>query len=47
MKGEGIFAELLSQRFKLAIKRLDLNRRGDYGLDCSQFCPPGAQMNLL
>ncbi len=47
MKGEGVFAELLSQRFKLAIKRLDLNRRGDYGLDCTQFCPPGAQMLLI
>jgi hypothetical protein len=26
MKGEGLFAELLSKRFKLACQRLELNR---------------------
>ncbi|WP_137886096.1 PA0069 family radical SAM protein [Pseudomonas sp. 2FE] len=47
MRGEGPFAELLAQRFKLALKRLGLNRREGFNLDCSRFCPPGGQMALL
>lgn len=47
MRGEGIFADLLAQRFALARKRLDLNRRDGFQLDCSQFAPPGRQMALL
>ncbi|WP_150303563.1 PA0069 family radical SAM protein [Pseudomonas saliphila] len=47
-RGEGAFATLLSQRFTLAIKRLGLNRRElSEQLDCSQFAPPGLQMDLL
>ncbi|PAU56541.1 PA0069 family radical SAM protein [Pseudomonas indica] len=47
MRGEGIYADLLAQRFQIAIRRLGLNRR-DYGpLDCSRFAPPGGQMSLL
>ncbi|MBM7062616.1 PA0069 family radical SAM protein [Pseudomonas sp. UL073] len=46
MRGEGVFAELLAQRFQLAIKRLGLQRR-DFELDCSQFAPPGRQLALL
>jgi DNA repair photolyase len=41
MKGQGLFAELLSQRFKKAIARLGLNREPRYELDTTQFRPPG------
>ena len=47
MRGEGPFADLLAQRFAVAIKRLRLNRRQGFNLDCSAFCPPGGQMSLL
>jgi len=48
MRGEGQFAELLAQRFRLACKRLGFNRREqNAGLDCSRFAPPGQQMSLL
>ncbi len=46
-RGEGVFAELLAQRFQLALKRLGLARRADLSLDCSQFAPPGGQLSLL
>ena len=46
-RGEGAFAELLARRFALASKRLGLNRREDFELDCSRFCPPGGQLALL
>jgi DNA repair photolyase len=42
MKGTGLFAELLNQRFHKACERLGLNRRESaFDLDCSQFRPPG------
>ncbi|MBD1552960.1 PA0069 family radical SAM protein [Pseudomonas typographi] len=47
MRGEGLFAELLAQRFARALKRHGLARREGYALDTSLFCPPGRQMNLL
>lgn len=47
MRGEGIFADLLAQRFALACKRLGLDRREGFALDCRQFAPPGRQMALL
>ncbi len=47
MRGEGAFADLLSQRFALARKRLGLSHRDGFDLDCSQFAPPGRQMALL
>jgi len=48
MRGEGQFAELLAQRFRLACRRLGYNRRDqNFGLDCSRFAPPGQQMSLL
>lgn len=47
MRGEGPFAALLAQRFAKASKRLGLDRREGYDLDCTAFCPPGAQMSLL
>ncbi|MNR44047.1 hypothetical protein D3C85_1627400 [compost metagenome] len=47
MRGEGPFADLLAQRFAKAIKRLGLNRREGFDLDCKAFCPPGRQMSLI
>ncbi|RRW67737.1 PA0069 family radical SAM protein [Pseudomonas fluorescens] len=47
MRGEGPFADLLAQRFAKAIKKLGLNKREGYNLDCSAFCPPGRQMSLI
>ena len=47
MRGEGPFADLLAQRFRLASRKLGLDRRELQGLDCSKFCPPGAQLSLL
>lgn len=37
--GTGVFAQLLQQRFRVAIKKLGLNRR-KLALDCSRFRPP-------
>jgi DNA repair photolyase len=39
-KGEGAWAEMLSQRFNRAVKRLGLNERHRGILDVSQFCRP-------
>lgn len=47
--GTGIFAQLLRQRFRVAIKKLGLNQRG-LKLDCSHFRPPpqaGDQQSLF
>lgn len=44
MVGQGIFAELLKQRFSKACTRLDLNNQGRrqiQRLDADQFCVPG------
>ena len=42
MKGQGLFAELLRQRFGKACERLGLNQRESaFELDCSQFRAPG------
>ncbi|MEX6500547.1 PA0069 family radical SAM protein [Pseudomonas zhanjiangensis] len=47
MRGQGAFAELLARRFALASKRLGLQHREAFELDCSRFCPPGGQLALL
>ena len=47
MRGEGIFAELLAQRFAKAMRKLGLEGREGQMLDCSAFCPPGGQMALF
>ncbi len=39
MKGQGIFAETIAARFRLACRRLSLNLGHD-DLDCSKFRPP-------
>lgn len=40
MTGVGAYAELLARRFRLACRRLGLNRRGDEALDVARFRPP-------
>lgn len=47
MRGEGVFAELLAQRFARAMRRLAFESREAQALDCSAFCPPGGQMALF
>ncbi len=47
MRGQGVFAELLAQRFSRASRRLGMNARSDRGLDCSAFRPPRAQADLF
>lgn len=44
MRGEGVFAELLAQRYRIAVKKLDLNQRDSFRLECEAFCPPGGQI---
>lgn len=49
MRGEGVEAQLLHQRYKLAKRRLGLDRPSPI-LDCSQFAPPpraGDQLSLF
>lgn len=49
MRGQGVEAELLLQRFRLARKRLGLTRDAET-LDCSRFAPPsraGDQLSLF
>jgi DNA repair photolyase len=49
MRGEGVEADLLQQRFRLACRRLGLRREADV-LDCSRFGPPpraGGQLSLF
>jgi DNA repair photolyase len=49
MKGSGVYAELLRNRFLLARKKLGLEAR-HFRLDCTQFKPPpapGDQLSLL
>ncbi|MCG8369107.1 MAG: radical SAM protein, partial [Proteobacteria bacterium] len=48
-RGTGVYAQLLSRRFRLACKRLDLARERDE-LDTSQFAAPkveGRQLSLF
>jgi hypothetical protein len=50
MKGTGVYAELLAQRFKKACDRLGLNKQRGPGLDFSSFRPPprpGDQLDLF
>jgi hypothetical protein len=50
-RGEGIFAELIQMRFKMACKRWQLNQHTARPLDISQFkktlLPAEKQMNLF
>ncbi|MBI2240070.1 MAG: PA0069 family radical SAM protein [Magnetospirillum gryphiswaldense] len=50
MRGQGPFAQMLSQRFRLACRRLGLNRERGWAVDCSLFKPPpraGDQLALF
>ena len=42
MRGEGAFAELIGQRFRLACRKHGINQSRDLALDCSGFTPPRA-----
>ncbi|GAA0712250.1 PA0069 family radical SAM protein [Dokdonella soli] len=42
MRGEGEFAELIRQRFRLACRKHGINQVTDLALDCSRFVPPRA-----
>lgn len=46
MSGEGVFAELQEQRFRLACDRLGLNLHGRSQLDTTRFRPPAATGQL-
>ncbi|MFV3129347.1 PA0069 family radical SAM protein [Niveispirillum sp. KHB5.9] len=46
MKGTGAYADLLRSRFRLAIKRLGLDRRR-WEMDCSKFRVPAAPVRQL
>jgi len=46
-RGEGPFADLLAKRFEVTLRRLGLNRRGSFNLDCTAFAPPRSQMSLF
>ncbi|TLP53697.1 MULTISPECIES: PA0069 family radical SAM protein [Pseudomonas] len=47
MRGEGVFAELLEQRFRKTARQLGFAGREALALDCTAFCPPGGQMALF
>lgn len=47
MRGEGVFAELLAQRFRKACRRLGYRQDHREPLDCSLFRPPRAQGDLF
>ncbi|WP_438765770.1 PA0069 family radical SAM protein [Kushneria sp. TE3] len=48
LRGEGPFADLLTQRFRLAIRRFGLNRRREEErLDTTRFAPPHQQIALF
>ncbi len=45
MRGEGPWAQMLAQRFRLAVRRLGFEGLGP--LDCGRFRPPGQQLTLF
>jgi DNA repair photolyase len=50
MRGDGAYADLIAQRFRIALKRLGLDQRDRAPLDTSQFRPPpkkGDQLSLF
>ncbi len=47
MRGEGVFAQLIARRFRLARERLGFADRDSIALDESQFRPPSAQGSLF
>jgi DNA repair photolyase len=47
MKGEGVFAELIARRFKVATQRLGYASGKAFDLDCELFRPPTPQASLF
>lgn len=47
MRGEGVFADLLAQRFRKACQRLAYRQAHRESLDCTSFRPPRAQGDLF
>jgi DNA repair photolyase len=49
MHGQGVYADLIRQRFRIACTRLGLNAERDVPLDTSRFRPPrrGGQLDLF
>ncbi|WP_110655780.1 PA0069 family radical SAM protein [Salinicola halimionae] len=47
MRGDGLFVDMIGQRFRRAATRLGLERRADLGLDITQFRAPHAQQDLF
>ncbi|MFT4632318.1 MAG: DNA repair photolyase [Candidatus Pseudothioglobus sp.] len=47
MTGEGVFADLIKQRFRLAVKKLDLLHAESSRLDCGQFHRANEQLSLF
>lgn len=47
MRGEGVFAQLLAQRFRTTCRRLGIGNRTEMGLDTSAFRAPHAQGDLF
>ncbi|MEC9483280.1 MAG: PA0069 family radical SAM protein [Halomonas sp.] len=47
MRGQGVFADLLGQRFSQASRRLGLQDRAGLALDCQAFRPPHRQGDLF
>lgn len=46
-RGQGVFADLLAQRFRHACRRWGMTGHLEEGLDCSAFRPPHAQGELF
>ena len=47
MTGEGVFAEMINQRFHLALRKSGLDGRRTTDLNCGDFCPPGRSGDQL
>ena len=47
MHGDGLFVDMIGQRFRRAASRLRLERRADLGLDTTRFRAPHAQQDLF
>lgn len=49
MRGTGLFAELLAERFRIACRRLGFRAKRDLALDTTKFHPPGkgGQLSLF
>jgi hypothetical protein len=45
MRGTGVFAHLLQNRFKICVSKLGYGNMPE--LDCSQFIPPGIDDDQL